>query len=99
GYVLANAVQRRELVGDTRDLHRGHRCALERGEQHPAERVPERVAEAAVERLDGEDAAVLVCFLVDDPRDLELHETGANGQNGPFLPSRRLELLRIELDD
>src|SRR6266498_3706669 len=33
-----------------------------------AQRVAERVAEAAVERLDDEDAAEVVDFLVDDPR-------------------------------
>ena len=48
--------------------------ALERGEQHATERVAERVAEAAVERLDDEDAALLVDLLVRDPRHLEFHE-------------------------
>ena len=52
--VLADARERRELVGDALDLDGGHRRALQRGEQHAPERVAERVAEAAVERLDRE---------------------------------------------
>ena len=68
GDVLADARERRELVRDALDLHRGDGGALERREQHAAQRVAERVAEAAVERLDLEDAAVLVDLLVDDLR-------------------------------
>ena len=60
GDVLANAGQRRELVRDALDLDRGDCGALERREQHAAQRVAERVAEAAVERLDHEDAPVLL---------------------------------------
>ena len=85
GDVLAYAGQRRELVGDALDLHGRDGGALERGEQHAAKRVPEGVAEAAVERLDREDTAMLVGVLVDDPRDLELHQAGANCQGGPFV--------------
>ncbi len=44
-------------------------------EQHAPERVAERVAEAAVERLDCEDPAMVVDFLVDDLRDLEVHRS------------------------
>jgi hypothetical protein len=40
------------------------------------------VAEAAVERLDGEHAAVLVDLFVDDPRHLEIGN--ACGQRNPF---------------
>src|SRR5207245_2717027 len=69
---------RRELVRDPLDLHRGDRGALERREEDAAKRVAERVAEAAVERLDHEDAAVLVDLLVDDLRNLVLHPAGAN---------------------
>jgi hypothetical protein len=65
-------------VRDALDLHRGDRGALERREQHAAQRVAERVAEAAIERLDLEDPAVLVDLFVDDLRDLELHQTGSN---------------------
>ena len=83
--VLAHAGERRELVGDALDLHGGDRGALERGQQHAAKRVPERVAEAAVERLDREDAAMLVGVLVDDLRDLEVHQAGSNCQVSPFL--------------
>jgi len=59
-------------VRDALELHRGHRSSLQRGEEHPAQRVPERVAEATVERLDHEDAAVLGHFLVRNLRDLEI---------------------------
>ena len=77
--------ERRELVRDALDLDRGHRGALERGEQHAAQRVAERVAEAAVERLDHEHPAVLLHLLVGDARDLEIDtiEVAANG----ILPS------------
>src|SRR5436189_448728 len=85
GHVLPDARQRRELVRDALDLHRGDRSALERREQHAAPRVAERVAEAAIERLDLEDPAVLVDLLVDDLRDLELHQAGANCHQFPFL--------------
>ena len=75
--VLTDAGKRRELVRDALDLDRGDRGALERREQHAAQRVAEGVAEAAVERLDHEDTAALVDFLVDDPRNLEIHQAGA----------------------
>src|SRR5690242_7962263 len=78
GDVLADARQRRELVRDALELDRGHGGALERGEQHAAQRVAERVAEAAVERLDLEDAAVLANVLVRDLRDLEIHQGTAS---------------------
>ena len=105
GDVLADARERRELVRDALDLHGRHGRALERGQQHAAERVPERVAEAAVERLDQEDAAVVVRLLVGDPRDLEVHQAGSCSQVDPFAFSSRarqaspLQLLGIELDD
>ena len=72
GDVLADARQRRELVRDPFDLDGGDGCALQRGEQHPAQRVPERVAEAPIERLDREDATVVRDFLVRDLRHLEI---------------------------
>jgi hypothetical protein len=75
GDVLANAGKRRELVRD----------ALERREQHAAQRVAERVTEAAIQRLDHEDSAVLVHFLVDDLRNLELPQTGHGCQDSPFF--------------
>ena len=53
-------------------------------EQDAAQRVPEGVAEAAVERLDHEDAAILVCVLADDPRDLEVHQAGTSSQARSF---------------
>ena len=83
GDVLAHARQRRELVGDALELHRRHGCALERREQHAPQRVAERVAEATVERLDREDAALLVDLFVDDARNLELHEAGAGCHVSP----------------
>ena len=51
GHVLAHAGDRRELVQHAVDLHRGDRGALERRQQHAAQRVAERHAEAALERL------------------------------------------------
>ena len=77
--------QRRELVRDALDLHRGDRGALERGQKHAAKRVAERVAEPAVERLDDEPAALLVDLLARDPRDLEIHEAGSRSQSDSFL--------------
>jgi len=82
--VLADARQRRELVRDPLDLHRGDGRALERGEQDAAQRVAERVAEAAVERLDLEDPALLVQLFVDDLRDLKFHQACACCQSVPF---------------
>ena len=74
GDVLTNTLERRELVRDALDLHRGDGGSLEGREEHAAQRVAERVAEATIERLDDEDAAVLVDLLVRDPRHLEFHE-------------------------
>ncbi len=51
GHVLAHAGDRRELVQHAVDLHGGHGRALQRGQQHAAQRVAERHAEAALERL------------------------------------------------
>jgi hypothetical protein len=51
GHVLAHAGDRRELVQHALDLDRGDRGALERGEEHPAQRVAERDAEPALQRL------------------------------------------------
>ena len=51
GHVLAHAGDRGELVQHAVDLHRLHRRALQRGQQHAAQRVAERQAEAALERL------------------------------------------------
>src|SRR6187397_2572679 len=99
GDVLAHAGERRELVGDALDLHGGDGCALQRGEQHPAKRVPEGVPEAAIERLDGEHAAMLVGVLVDDLRDLEVHQAGSYCHVSPFLRWCGELLLRVELDD
>jgi hypothetical protein len=85
GDVLTHARKRRELVRDPLDLDGGHGGALERREQHAAERVAERVAKTAVERLDHEDATVLVDLLVDDAWNLEVHQAGACSQDDPFL--------------
>src|SRR5438067_742553 len=84
GDVLADALERRELVRDPLDLDRGDRGALQRREQHATQRVAERVTEAAVERLDLEDPALLIHFLVDDLRDLEFHQACACCQSVPF---------------
>ena len=50
-HVLAHAVQRRVLVHHACDLHLGRGVAGHRGEQHAPQRVAERVAVAALERL------------------------------------------------
>ena len=54
GDVLAHAGDRRELVQHAVDMHRGDGGALQRRQQHAAQRVAERQAEAALERL-GDD--------------------------------------------
>ena len=51
GRVLDHARDRRELVQHAVDLDRGDRRALDRGEQHAAQRVADRRAEPALERL------------------------------------------------
>ena len=79
GDVLAHARQRRELVRDALDLDGRHGRALERRQQHTPQRVAERVAEAAVERLDREAARALVGILGDDPGRLEVHQGGTGG--------------------
>ena len=56
GRVLDHAGNRRELVQHAVDLHRGDRRALDRREQHAAQRVADRRAEAALERLRVEPA-------------------------------------------
>jgi hypothetical protein len=82
GHVLADARERRELVRGALDLDRGDRGALQRGEQHATNGVAERVAEAAVQRFDGEDSAMVVHFLVDDLRNLKV--SCASRQRNPF---------------
>ena len=77
GDVLLDPRDRGELVRDPLDLDGGHSGALERRQQHAAQRVAEGVAEAAIERLDHEDATVVVDLFVDDARDLEVHQAGA----------------------
>ena len=54
GHVLAHAGDRGEFVQHAVDLHGRDGGALQRGEQHAAQRVAERQAEAALERL-GDD--------------------------------------------
>ena len=56
GRVLDHAGNRRELVEHAVDLDRGDRRALNRGEQHAPQRVADRRAEAALERLGVEPA-------------------------------------------
>ena len=67
--VLAHAGDRREFVQHAVDMDRGDRRALQRRQQNAAQRVAERQAEAALERLgdDGRDAARIVAG-----RDIEL---------------------------
>jgi hypothetical protein len=56
GDVLDHARQRRELVQHALDAHRRDRRALQRRQQHPPQRVAERGAEAALERVEREPA-------------------------------------------
>src|SRR3954449_9382368 len=72
GHVLLDALDGRELVRHALDPHAGHRGAGQRGEQHPPQRVAERVSEAAVEWFDDERAAVLLDVLGGDAGDLEI---------------------------
>ena len=78
GDVLLDARDRRELVRDALDAHARDGGARERGEQHAPQRVAERVAEAAVERLDRERATVLLHGLAGDPGDLEVEHQSPN---------------------
>src|SRR6201999_1675413 len=51
GDILTNARNRGELVQHAVDVHRLHGSALQRGQQDAAQRVAERLTEAALERL------------------------------------------------
>ena len=69
-------LDRRELVRDALDPDARDGGAGERGEQHAPQRVAERVAEAPIERLDRERAAILFDRLAGDSGDLEVkHRT------------------------
>src|SRR4051812_39649233 len=72
GDVLGDALDRGELMGDALDPDARHGRTGERGQQHPAQRVAEGVAEAAVEGLDHERAAMLLDGFAGDARDLEV---------------------------
>ena len=78
GHVLLDALYCRELVRHALDTYARDGGAGERGEQDTPERVAERVAEAAVERLDRERATVLLHGLAGDPGDLEVEHQGPN---------------------
>ncbi len=54
GHVFAHAGQRREFMQDVLDLDRGDRRALKRGQKNPTQRVAERQAETALQRLGNE---------------------------------------------
>ena len=51
GHVLAHTRDRRELVQHAVDMDRLHRSALQRGQENAPERIAQRHAEAALERL------------------------------------------------
>ncbi len=57
GHVLAHAGQRAELVQHAVDLDRGDGRALQRAQEHAAQRVAESHSEAALERLGDEHRA------------------------------------------
>ena len=76
--VLADARERGELVRDALDLDGRDGGALERREQDAAQRVAERVAEAAVERLDPRTRRGSRPPPRGRSSDLELHEAGSD---------------------
>src|SRR4051795_10721494 len=108
-HVLGHALDGGELVRHPLDPHRGHRGAREAGQQHAPQRVPERVAEAAIERLDHELPAVVFNRLGRDSGDLEVEHQGPNVVLNVGSGTRRAGLrcrgsgeaglLGIELDD
>src|SRR5262249_51174626 len=78
-HVLDDAVDRGELVLDARDLHVRDRGALEGGEEHAAQAVADRRAEAALEGLGDEQAVSLVApALVEDDAVRELESPPAD---------------------
>ena len=72
GDVFLHALDGRELVRHTLDLDGADSCALERREQDPAQRVAERMPEAAVERFDLEARPVARELLARDVGHLKL---------------------------
>ena len=50
-HILAHAGDRRKFMQDTVDMDRGNRRALQRRQENAAQRIAEREAEAALERL------------------------------------------------
>jgi hypothetical protein len=70
--VLRDALDRGELVGDALDPHARDGRTGQRGQQHAPQGVAERVAEATVEGLDHERAAMLLDGFAGDARDLEV---------------------------
>ena len=58
-HVLANTRQRREFMKHVLDLDRGDGSTLKRRQQHAAQRVAERQAEATLERLGDEGRLAL----------------------------------------
>ena len=72
GDVFLHALDGRELVRHPLDLDGADSCALERREQDPAQRVAERMPEAAVERFDLEARPVARELLARDVGHLKL---------------------------
>jgi len=62
GDVLAHARNGREFVQHALDLDRGHRRALQRGQQHAAKRVAQGQPEAALQRF-GDDGGRTRLFM------------------------------------
>src|SRR3954469_1975522 len=109
GHVLGDALDGRELVGDALDAHARHGRAGQGAQQNSPQRVTERVAESAVQRLDGERAAVLLHVFGGDSGNLEVEHRGpdcrftarrAKGEAARFGVSGSVFLLlRVQLDD
>ena len=87
--------QRRKLVQHALDLDRGDRGALDRGEQHPPQRVAHRRAEAALERLRVEPAVRRRQRLLCRPRGASASEILSKVSCALL----RRRLLGIQLDD
>ena len=72
GDIFLDAREGREFVRHTLDLDRAHGSALDGRQQHPTQRVAERMAKAAVERLDHEAGPIIGKRLARDCGHLEL---------------------------
>src|SRR3954465_7227758 len=108
GHVLGHTLDRGELVRDALDADAGHGGAGQRAEAHAAQGGAEGVAEAAVERLDRERAAIVLHVFGGDSGDLEVEHrrgpdcrvTSAARRRGRSAARSGVSwLLGVQLDD